>query len=396
MSEILPLIEILEKIPDPRKAKGKRYKLSSILLICFMATICGYKHYSGFSEFCKNYKDVLSDILLFDNKTPCEVTFFNVLKKVGIKKFEKIICKWVETILSEEEAISIDGKTLRGTKKQGGKYYHLLSAFSERFGITVFQSSVDSKTNEITGVIELLKGLTIEGKIFTMDALLTQKAIAKTIVSGKGDYVMIAKDNQEFLREDIELLVEADEKFGITEEYIQTEKGHGRIETRKITLTDSKDIIEFPGVNQVFMIERWVKKPYSANQNRYFFTLSQLLTYNLIGTLAIYFFIFPKESYERVFGLTSLKKEKANAKRILSLVRGHWGIENRSHWVRDVTFDEDRSQVKDSEIAQFMALFRNIAIGLIRFAGFVNISKALRFYASNPVLALPLFNKKIK
>lgn len=331
MNEILPLIEVLEKIEDPRSNQGKRYKLTSILSVCFMATICGYKHYSGFAEFCKNYKDSLSDILGFENKTPCEATFFNVLKKVGIKKFEKIICSWVETILSKEEAISIDGKTLRGTKKQGGKYYHLLSAFSARFGITVFQSSVDSKTNEIKGVIELLKGLTIEGKIFTMDALLTQKSVAKTIVSGKGDYVMTAKNNQEFLREDIQLLVEADKKFGITEEYIQTEKGHGRIETRKITLTDSKDIIEFPGVNQVFMIERWIKRPYSNIQNKYFSALIQILSYNLIDNLAIYFFIFPKESYERVFGLTSLRKEKADAKRVLSLVRGHWGIENRSH-----------------------------------------------------------------
>ena len=194
----------------------------------------------------------------------------------------------------------------------------------------------------------------------------------------------------------IQILVEADKKFGITEEYIQTEKGHGRIETRKITLTDSKDIIEFPGVNQVFMIERWIKRPYSNIQNKYFSTLIQILSYNLIDNLAIYFFIFPKESYERVFGLTSLRNEKADAKRVLSLVRGHWGIENRSHWVRDVTFDEDRSQVKDSDIAQFMALFRNIAIGLIRFDGFVNISKAVRYYASNPILALPLITQRIK
>ena len=102
-----------------------------------------------------------------------------------------------------ETSVTIDGKTLRGTKKQGGDYYHLLSAFSTRFGITLYQEPVDVKSNEIPGVIELLKGIAIKGKIFTMDALLTQKNIAKKVVSNEGDYVMIAKDNQAFLRDDM-------------------------------------------------------------------------------------------------------------------------------------------------------------------------------------------------
>lgn len=363
---MIPLISFLEKIEDPRKNQGKRYNLIPILLCCFLATICGYKNYSGYAEFCKNYEDSLGEVLGFGaKKTPCVATFFNVLKKVGIRNFEKIICEWVESFLTDSEVISIDGKTLRGTKRQGGKYNHLLSAFVNRLGITLYQTPVDIKTNEMKGVLELLKGIAIEGKIFTMDALLTQKEIAKTIVSGKGDYIMIAKDNQSFLREDIELLIESDKKFGVTESLMQNEKGHGRIETRKITITNAKDIVEFHGVNQVFMIERWIKRK-------------------------------GKDSYEKVFGLTSLLKEKANAKEIFQMVRSHWSIENRSHWVRDVTFDEDRSQVKDSEMAEFMALFRNVAIGLIRFDGFVNISKAIKYYASNPVLALPLLTMKIK
>jgi predicted transposase YbfD/YdcC len=363
---MIPLISYLEKLKDPRKTQGRRYKLRPILISCFLATICGYKNYSGYAEFCKNYRDSLSEVLGFGNKkTPCSTTFFNVLKAIGIRNFEKIISEWVESLLSESEVISIDGKTLRGTKKQGGKYNHLLSAFVNKLGITLYQSQVDVKTNEIKGVIELLKGIVLEGKIFTMDALLTQKTIAKAITYGKGDYVMIAKDNQEFLREDIELLINSDKRFGITESYIENEKGHGRIETRKITITESKGIIEFIGVNQVFMIERWIKRN-------------------------------GKDTYEKVFGLTSLSKERADSKQVFSILRSHWSIENRSHWVRDVTYDEDRSQVRDSEIAQFMALFRNIAIGLIRLDGFVNISKANKLFASNPLLALPLLTLKIK
>ena len=201
---MIPLICYLEKIEDPRKARGKRYNLVPILVCCFLATMCGYKNYSGFAEFCKNYKDSLFDILEFkDKKTPCAATFFNVIKSLGIQNVEKIISEWVESLLDDSEAIAIDGKTLRGTKKQGGDYYHLLSAFSTRFGITLYQEPVDVKSNEIPGVIELLKGIAIKGKIFTMDALLTQKNIAKKVVSNEGDYVMIAKDNQAFLRDDM-------------------------------------------------------------------------------------------------------------------------------------------------------------------------------------------------
>lgn len=365
MSEIIPLSEVLKKIEDKRKKQGKRYELVPILICCFIATICGYKRYTGFSEFCKNYREELSDVINLEKNLPCSSTFFNIFKKIEVKKVEKVIGKWVESLLEKEEVISIDGKTLRGTKKQGGKYHHLLSAFATKYGITIYQNPVDAKTNEIKGVIELLKEITIEGKIFTMDALLTQKKVAETIVLGNGDYVMVSKDNQEFLKEDIEMLIESDKKYGITESYEETEKGHGRIETRKITTTESKDIIDFYGVQQVFMIERLIKTG-------------------------------EKESYERVYGLTSLPKEKADSKKILKIVRSHWSIENKSHWVRDVTYDEDRSQVRNSEIAQLMALFRNISIGLIRFDGFNNIAKANRYYASNPLLALPLVTMKIK
>ena len=207
-------------------------------------------------------------------------------------RFEKIISKWIDSLLSESEVIAIDGKTLRGTKKKGGDYYHLLSAFVNKFGITLYQTPVNTKTNEIIGVIELLKGISIKGKIFTMDALLTQREIAKEIIKGKGDYVMVAKGNQEYLREDIELLINYDNNLGNSQSYIENDKSHGRIETIKITITEAKDIIDFYGVNQVFMIEHWIKQ---SNKD--------------------------KEKYERVYGLTSLSKEKYTSKDILKIVR---------------------------------------------------------------------------
>src|SRR5690606_31771187 len=103
-------------------------------------------------------------------RSPCAATIHNVLKRVGAKKFEKAISEWVEAFLVKGDEINVDGKTLRGTKKKGGKLSHLLSAFSERLGITVNQVAVDEKTNEISAVIKLLSGIILKGKILTMDA----------------------------------------------------------------------------------------------------------------------------------------------------------------------------------------------------------------------------------
>jgi predicted transposase YbfD/YdcC len=364
--EIIPLIRVFEKIEDERKSRGKRYSLVSIMLLCFVAMLCGYKTYSSISEFSNNYHDSMSECLGLGKRSPCAATIHNVLKRVGVKKFEKAISEWVESFTEGEEEVAIDGKTLRGTKKKGGKFSHLLSAFSSKLGITMYQVSTEKKTNEIGMIMELLSEIILEGRILTMDALLTQKKVSEKIISENGDYVMVAKDNQKHLREDIECVILANEWGTIPEvEVFETsEKGHGRTERRKITVSEPI-IVEWPGVKQIFKIEREITRK-------------------------------GKISLETVYGLTSLSKEKANPEKLLKLNRNHWSIENKSHYVRDVTFDEDRIQIKNGKIAQLMALIRNIVIGIIRFEGYNNIAQAIRFYAANPFNALALAMLRIK
>lgn len=132
--------------------------------------------------------------------------------------------------------------------------------------------------------------------------------------------------------------------------HVTTNKGHGRIEVRKIqTSTALNDYVSFPYTAQVCRIERTV--------------------YNLNGELM---------RKETVYGITSLTEEKADAKRLLNLSRGHWSIENRLHWVRDVTFDEDRSQIRTKEGPRVMATLRNLVISLFRLHDVTNIAQALR------------------
>ena len=363
--EILPLIRVFEKIEDERSSKGKRYKLASILVLCFVATICGYRTYSAMEKFSENYQLQMSECLGLGKRSPCAATIYNVLKKVGIKKFESVISQWVESFLEKEEEISIDGKTLRGLRKKGGKFNHLLSAFSGRLGITLYQIPVEKKTNEIGMIIELLSGIILDGRILTMDAFLTQRKVAEKIISENADYVMIAKNNQKKLREEIEYVIDVNEWGTPDVEVFETlEKSHGRTEHRKITVS-RPEIVNWPGVKQIFRIEREITRK-------------------------------GKTSLEVVYGLTSLSAQKASPERLLKLNRNHWSIENKSHWVRDVTFDEDRIQIKDDNIAQIMALIRNIVIGIIRLDGHKNIAEAIRFYAANPFNALALVMLRIK
>jgi hypothetical protein len=171
---------------------------------------------------------------------------------------------------------------------------------------------------------------------------------------------MIAKENQENLLEEIQTLFHNPISTPTTTQAEETNVGHGRVEFRR--LTTSSDLLGYctwPGHNQVFMIERFV-------------------TDKLTG----------KSFQEINYGITSLSSNVSDASRLLSLVRGHWSIENKSHYVRDFTFDEDRSQAHSGNIPQALASLRNCAISLIRLAHFSNIAQACRFLAANPWLSL--------
>jgi predicted transposase YbfD/YdcC len=195
-----------------------------------------------------------------------------------------------------------------------------------------------------------------------MDALLTQRHVAQTIVDGGGDYVMIVKGNQPQLRADIELVFTLPPSGDRQESARTVDIGHGRIEQRNITTSEALvGYSDWPGLAQVFELGRHVITQKTA-----------------------------KERAEVVYGVTSLSPERATPGRLLELARGHWHIENKSHWVRDVTFDEDRSQVRCGNIPQVMAAFRNTAIGLLRWTGYTNIAAACRRLAAQPAQALAL------
>lgn len=368
---IRPLIASLHEIPDPRYPRGRRHPLAAILALMCVAMLCGYRSYSAIAEWGRCYGQKLIRALGFTHaKTPCAATLYHVLRRLDGPLVEATLGAWAESVLTalppapgEPDALAIDGKTLRGSRKQGAPAAHLLSVLSHRLGLTLWQQAVADKTNEIPVLEDVLRQLVLEGRVITVDALLTQRAIAQHIVEGSGDYVMVVKGNQPQLYHDIHLLFQDVDTLAEPMAAAETvDVGHGRIEQRRLTSSTALGgYTDWPGLAQAFQLERHVTMKASRVQRS-----------------------------EVVYGVTSLRPEQAGPERLLGLVRQHWQIENQVHWVRDVTFDEDRSQVRCGSIPQVMAAFRNTAIGLMHWAGETNIAAACRRLAAQPWLALAL------
>ena len=216
----------------------------------------------------------------------------------------------------------------------------------------------------MTAAPALLAQLALEGKVVTGDALYAQRGLSQQVVEQGGDYFWVVKDNQPALRAAVSLLF-AEPPWGEEFQVAQQVGRHGdRQERRRLQASSAlNDYLDWPYLGQVCCVER---------------------TRSRKGI----------KSAETAYAITSLTPEKADAKRLLEMWRGHWRIENRVHWVRDVTFDEDRSQVRTGAAPQVMAALRNLVIGLVRQTGAANVAAALRHYswkvsASLALLGLP-------
>ena len=373
MATCPPLVEHIATLTDPRGKRGRRHPLVAMLSLAVAATLCGCTGYTAMAEWGRTQGAAMSHALGFSRtQTPCAATFSLLFRRLDRTALEACLGRWVAQMLAALPAakadglpgLAIDGKTLRGSRKQGAPLAHILSAVSHRLGLTLGQVAVDEKTSEITAIHTLLEQLLVAGVVVTLDALLTQQKIAQALVDAGADYMMIVKENQPGLHE---ALVAAFADPALLAEHPQSrahslDRGHGRLERRKITLSSAlADYLTWPGQQQVFQLAR----------SRTSLTTGEV-------------------QRETIYGITSLSAAKADAACMLGLVRNHWIIENGSHYVRDVTFNEDHSQVRVGSTPQVMAGLRNIAIALHRCQGETNIARACRRHAAHPWQALAL------
>jgi predicted transposase YbfD/YdcC len=176
----------------------------AVLALTCAAMLCGYRSYSAIAEWGDNYgAELLHALGCARARVPCAATLHLIFRRLDRAAVEAALGRWAESVLADRparrgalEGVACDGKTLRGSRKQGAPGAHLLSAVSHRLGLTVAQEAVDDKTNEIGAIPALLARLLLAGRVLTVDALLTQRAVAQMIVDGQGDYVMVAKENQ--------------------------------------------------------------------------------------------------------------------------------------------------------------------------------------------------------
>jgi predicted transposase YbfD/YdcC len=363
-AEVPPLIEILAEIPDARQPSGKRYPLGAMLNAAVVALLCGYKSILAISEWGVNYRLKYLKALGFnEHGYPGQACWYRVLGEVNVELLEVVLRIWVQAVLvaldETQAGLSIDGKTLRTSQKMGASDCHLLGAALHDLGVILGQLPIWDKTNEIGMMQAFLLTLTLQGRIVTTDALLTQEAIAQTIVQQGGDYVLPVKDNHPTLRANLETWFEFASPE-LTDHAVS--KGHGRITRYQIETTSRPAAwMGWPNLHQVFKLTRTTIDPRTGE----FFCST-------------------------VYGITSLSPDRASPSQLLTFIRHHWTIENKLHWIRDVIFDEDRSQLRKGHLHHLMSLLRNLSLSLLRFSAHTSIAAALRFFSARPSEAIGL------
>jgi predicted transposase YbfD/YdcC len=368
--EVPPLAEVLGQIPDVRRARGKRHPLRAVLLLACVAMLGGARSESAIAEWGANYGPEWRRRLGRTHaRGPSQATIHRLFRRIDVRLLETCLGQWAQQVLAclpapaatdgarPLEGIALDGKTLRGSRKRGAVDTHLLSAVSQRLGVVLGQVAVADKTNEIPTAPEVLAQLVLTGRVVTVDALLTQTALADTILAQGGDYLMVVKDNQPTLATDLATLF-ADPEAPVTSAE-ETALHGGRYEQRRLLVsTELVGYVRWPGVQQVLAMERRVVRKATGEVRT-----------------------------EWAYAVTSLPPARATPAQLLTLWREHWVIENKLHYVRDVTFDEDRAGVWKDRIPQVMAALRNAAIGVARLSGQTNIAAACRHYAAQPAAA---------
>ncbi len=200
------LIEVLESITEPRKARGVRHSLSTILCIAVCACLSGARNFRAIGQWAENIRaDQMKIFRIRGWRRPSESAIRRTLHRVNAQEVDKVVGKWLfEQRLLRGGSVGLDGKTLRGSHDGKEEPVQLLAAVLNEEGIVIAQCEIDSKTNEIPMVPTLLEGIDVRGAVITADALHTQAKTAKYIVEEKkADFVFTVKENQPTLYKDI-------------------------------------------------------------------------------------------------------------------------------------------------------------------------------------------------
>ena len=351
-------MELFADVPDPRDPRGVRHPLAVVLTLAQTAVLAGARTLLAIAEWTLDAdRDVLSRMGISPEQVlPSESTTRRTLAQLDADDLDARLAGWMAIrvgLPGGQRVIAYDGKTMRGARTSAGAP-HLVAAFDHAAGAVVGQLAVTAKSNEIPALRDLLSTMEITNAVVTADAMHCQRETATHITGRGGHYVLTIKDNQPTLRAACKAL-----PWKNVPAVTETDTGRGRRITRTTKAVQAPDWIEFPGAAQILQIRR---------------------TRTIKG----------RKTTEVVYAVCSLDMIAAPPATVASWIQGHWGIENSLHWVRDVTYDEDRHQLRSGKGPQVMATLRNTAISLLRLAGHTKIAAALRHHGRSTIRPVEL------
>lgn len=365
MSDKMPqsIKECFQDLADPRVEGRCEHKLMDMVMIAICAVICGADSWVGIETFGKAKESWLNQHLELKNGIPSHDSFGRLFAMIDADAFQKSFMRWVEAVfvITKGQVIAIDGKTARRShdKRLGKGAIHMVSAWASENGIVLGQRKVDSKTNEITVIPELLRLLDVAGCLVTIDAMGCQKEIAQTIRDEKADYLLQVKDNQANLRLDLEdWFVHGDQQAfrGMNMTYHETiSKTSGRVEIRRCWAISDPVAMQY-----IRHYDAWTDLQ----------TIVRIQRETRVGDHI---------THDTAYYISSLDPD---ARRILEASRHHWAIENSFHWVLDVTFREDDSRIRSGDAPQNMAVLRTLALNILKRDTSKGSLKQKRFRAS--------------
>ena len=349
----LSLIEHFKDLPDPRVERTKDHDLIDLLVIAVCTLLCAGESFNDMEDFGHAKHDWFKTFLTLRNGIPSHDTFNRLFAALDPKQFLDCFLRWTQSLrqVVAQEIVALDGKALRRALNADQSVKYVVSAWAESNGLVLGQLKVSDKSNEITALPQLLRVLELSGCIVTVDAMGCQKKIAKEIIEADADYVLALKGNHETVHEEAktfldEIVAETSKprpvgaklsKAAANLAVLETvEKDHGRLETRRY---------------------------YQSAEVSWFADRAQWEGLQSVGMVEAIREISGARTVERRYYLSSLP---LGVETFARAVRGHWGVENKLHWVLDVCFREDQSRARAGYAAENLATLRRLALNLLR------------------------------